>query len=335
MLNLYLILYFILFFFVENRSIIKIDDHINFKYPAIEVPDQLPIVFSPEIISKGFHEFGVTISPSLNSIFYITSDKNYSKYYLINLRKSRSGWGKPETAEFARAYSVYSAFLSPDSRRLYFSTNRTVNYKSVVLSKNNNWYSEKEVKGWSEPVMINHWFSKDNEDRICSISNTGNIFLTRNIDGKGTDIYYSKNIDEIYDKPIEVSEKINSVFNEGRPFISPDESYIIFQSDRPGGIGGNDIWISFKGINSEWTEPVNFGEPVNSDESEFSPYVSPDGKFLFFSSYRSYSKDKFCNKKYDELIELYSSPRNGYATLYWVSTDILFELKQLFFQNEK
>ena len=104
-------------------------------------------------------------------------------------------------------------------------------------------------------------------------------------------------------------------------------SYVIFQSDRESGFGQNDLWVSFKEKNNHWSEPINLGKSINSSASDFGPYVTPDGKYLFFSSYRTQDTEKFKNTRYDELMNLYRSPQNGYAILYWVNANVIEELK--------
>ena len=62
-------------------------------------------------------------------------------------------------------------------------------------------------------------------------------------------------------------------------------------SDRPDGLGSGDLYISFREHDGSWMEPVNMGEPVNSSTLEYCPVVSPDGKYLFFTSRRRGNDD--------------------------------------------
>ena len=102
-------------------------------------------------------------------------------------------------------------------------------------------------------------------------------------------------------------ESINKVdsFN-WTPFIARDESYLIFSSDRPGGYGSGDLYISFRLDDDQWSEPMNMGATINTTSQERFPGVSPDGKYLFFTRYLK--------------------PPH-YHDLYWVKTDIIDKLK--------
>lgn len=71
---------------------------------------------------------------------------------------------------------------------------------------------------------------------------------------------------------------------DAQPSVSADGKYVCFASDRPGGLGGTDIWISRRLSDGKWSEPVNAGESINSTCDELSPFFSPDGSELLYSS---------------------------------------------------
>jgi Tol biopolymer transport system component len=68
--------------------------------------------------------------------------------------------------------------------------------------------------------------------------------------------------------------------------VSPDEQYLIVTSNRPGGYGQTDLYVSFRAANGGWEPRINLGDTINTAETEFCPMVTPDGRYLFFS--RSY-----------------------------------------------
>ena len=83
--------------------------------------------------------------------------------------------------------------------------------------------------------------------------------------------------------PVLVPAPINSEFDAGDPFVSPDEQIMIFVSSRPPGRGRGDLFISFRRAEGGWGEPVHLGDTVNTDQTDFCPFVTPDGKYFFFS----------------------------------------------------
>lgn len=80
---------------------------------------------------------------------------------------------------------------------------------------------------------------------------------------------------------------VNSPFNEQNVFLSKDELTLYFTSDRPGGLGDLDIWISQReSVDSPWPAAVNAGPPINTPSADFAPNLSTDGHLLFFGSSR-------------------------------------------------
>ncbi|MEX0795191.1 MAG: hypothetical protein WD274_00685, partial [Acidimicrobiia bacterium] len=83
-------------------------------------------------------------------------------------------------------------------------------------------------------------------------------------------------------------ENFNTLDTEGCPFISPDGKVFFIASNRPGGFGGLDIWVSTRANeNDPWGEPVNVGAPINTAANDFCPTLGPDGKTFFFASNRA------------------------------------------------
>ena len=81
--------------------------------------------------------------------------------------------------------------------------------------------------------------------------------------------------------------ELNTAALEGCPFIAPDGKTLFMASNRPGGLGGIDIWVSTRTTTSgAWGRPVNAGAPVNSTDNDFCPTLAPDGHTFFFVSNR-------------------------------------------------
>ncbi|MEM9983016.1 MAG: hypothetical protein AAF734_11010, partial [Bacteroidota bacterium] len=97
-------------------------------------------------------------------------------------------------------------------------------------------------------------------------------------------IYYAKFIDGVFQPPVVLEDAINTEAYEADVFIAPDESYIIFCSTREGGFGQGDLYISFKQADSTWSKAVNMGKAINTSQYEYCPFVTKDGKYLFYTS---------------------------------------------------
>ena len=124
-----------------------------------------------------------------------------------------------------------------------------------------------------------------------SITNNGSIYYFGHAEGLGTmndfGIYRAEFINGTYLKPELLPECINTaggVLN-WTPFVAPDESYLLFSSNRINNQQG--IFISFRRNNGTWTEAYSLGETINTNTGERFPAVSPDGKYLFFTRWVS------------------------------------------------
>ena len=104
-------------------------------------------------------------------------------------------------------------------------------------------------------------------------------------DGLGKcDIYYSKLEGNSWSKPQNIGTPINSPYWESQPSLSADGKSLYFVSDRKGGYGSYDIYLSRNLGNGKWSNPVNLGPNINTSGSELSPFIHADNQTLYFSS---------------------------------------------------
>ena len=297
-------------------------------YLGQEPPGMTPKNFAPGIISFGFHENGIVFSSDGNELFYSTSDSKYAYKTFIYLKKEDNEWSTPEMAPFSGSYYNHSAFFSPDGKKMYFSSTRPVSSSSDSKKDLDVWVIERDENRWGNPVHLDSPLNTDKSEQITSIAANGSIYLRTNYEAGKWGIYISRLENGRYTAAEKLGKTINAGYNEGNPFVSPDERFMLFKSGRPGGYGGTDLYVSFRQKDGSWGEPINLGSEINSPEHELEPRFSPDGKYLFFTSFRKHDPSAFKGKSYEELIELYRSPQNGYGTLYWVNARIIEELKQ-------
>lgn len=97
-------------------------------------------------------------------------------------------------------------------------------------------------------------------------------------------LYYSRKEGDSWGIPVMLPEPVNSQHSTKQPSISPDERTLYFASNRPGGKGGFDIWLSHRRDDNSWTDPVNLGDSINTRGNEFSPFMHFDNTTLYFAS---------------------------------------------------
>ena len=136
---------------------------------------------------------------------------------------------------------------------------------------------------WSAPVNITPELQSDGDFYISCLSADGKLLFLSKDDHVTSDIYVSSYDGKTWSKAVKLNKNINTTDWESHGFISEDGNQLIFASDRPGGFGGLDLYISRK-VNGDWGPAVNLGPEINTQFNEDRPYLINNGKTLFFSS---------------------------------------------------
>ena len=137
--------------------------------------------------------------------------------------------------------------------------------------------SRKIDNNWSEPIKLGDNINSEYREGSLSVSLDGkDIFFAschRPDSFGGCDLYYSYLInDTLWSKSYNLGSVINSKYWESQPSISADGNMIFFASNREGGYGGSDIWMSRR-VKNNWLEPVNLGPLINTSLDESTPFL--------------------------------------------------------------
>jgi hypothetical protein len=166
---------------------------------------------------------------------------------------------------------------------------------------------------WSAPINITPELQSDGDFYISCLSANGRLLFLSKDDNYNSDIFSSSFDGKSWTKTVKLNKNINTKYWESHGFISEDNNLLVFASDRPGGFGGLDLYISHK-VNGDWGPAVNLGPEINTQFNEDRPFLINNGKTLFFSSqgheniggYDIFSSDLQSNG-------LWSNPKNlGY-----------------------
>ncbi|MEM6316723.1 MAG: hypothetical protein AAF960_03580 [Bacteroidota bacterium] len=273
-------------------------------YLAQEKPNIIPQIFAKDIISKADeYEFGSIFSKDGTEFYYAIDLDGRTEIRFSEIRKGK--WTAPIVVISHKKYSYNDPFLSPDGQELYYISDQSMNGEGEPKDIDI-WYSTRTKKGWSEPINAGANINSSKNEYYISFTREGKMYFASNAhtneDNKHDfDIYTSEKINQQYRPKQKLGAAINSDAYEADVFIAPDESYLIFCANRRKvGLGRGDLYISFKDKNGNWTPSKNMGAPINSDKHELCPFVTTDGKYLFYTS----NKD-----------------------IYWVSTEILDQFR--------
>jgi Tol biopolymer transport system component len=239
----------------------------------IVVPGAKPGVFIHESMSAVNNESVLTFMPDGMTV-YIADGQTIVYSSLINGK-----WSKTATAPFSGRWKDWDPALKPDGSRLVFVSNRPLDSMPQDSPQKDNhlWYVDYLASGvWSAP---RHFDAPVNvtgfNDYGPSVSGSGSIcFCSRNREGnKKMGGYYVKWLGDHFAKPELLP--LNGISEIYDPFIAPDESYIIFVSN-------GDLYISYRQTNG-WSQGTKLSAVVNNGNSNSDPYVSPDGKTLYYN----------------------------------------------------
>jgi len=136
---------------------------------------------------------------------------------------------------------------------------------------------------WTPPVNIVPELKIDGDHTISSLSSDGKTLFISMDDNYNSEIFSSNFDGTKWSKAVKLNNNINTKYWESHGFISEDGNYLVFASDRPGSLGGLDLYISKK-ENGDWGPAVNLGPDVNSRFNEDRPSLVNNGKTLFFAS---------------------------------------------------
>jgi outer membrane protein OmpA-like peptidoglycan-associated protein len=188
------------------------------------------------------------------------------------------------------SFGDYSPRVSADQCTMIFTSRRPENvggktydgglyFEDIYISKRKNKNAQ-----WSKAVNIGWPINTVGNEAAVGISADGQEILIYKDDMGDGNIYSSKLKGDKWSTPVKLNSNINSPYWEPCAYLSADGNTLYFVSDRPGGYGGNDIYKSKKNAKGEWGVAVNLGPVINTPQDEYSPFMHPDGKTLYFSS---------------------------------------------------
>ena len=188
----------------------------------------------------------------------------------------------------------YMPQITPTGSRLYFTSVRKGGFDAPDPD-NPLWFGEDlyyvDMQGdkWGNPVLLPEPINSYKNDATSTFSGDGQTLIYVKCgqeEGIGScDLYISQLEGDVWSKPVNLGNVVNSEDWDSQPSISADGTRIIFSSDRDGGYGGSDLFLIEKNQFGDWGVPSNLGPIINTPFTEKSPYIAADGKTLYFSSY--------------------------------------------------
>ncbi|MFY0599062.1 MAG: PD40 domain-containing protein [Cyclobacteriaceae bacterium] len=260
-----------------NHLMSFFDNPDNYEIHQLESPinssgDELSPVYFKEKNELVFASSRGSVYPKIYNIYYAKKDDN--------------GWGSLTQVKNIGSFTESTANVEvvKDGKLFMF---REENGGDL-------YFSRAIGDTWSLPIefdsrisnnhLHSHFYINEHEDRIIFASDEK---------GAGLDLYesYKDPGKDKWTRPESFSADINTPYDEDSPYLSPDEKKLYFVSNRPGGVGGKDVYVSELDLEQyKWSEPRNMGWPVNSPDNEFHFKMDEDQTSGYFVSDRIHSK---------------------------------------------
>ncbi|MEJ1242520.1 hypothetical protein WBG78_30510 [Chryseolinea sp. T2] len=265
-------------------------------------PGVKPMVYAPGKVSlPDQFEFGATFSKDRSEFYYGVEINHKAETRVMKFADGK--WTTPEKLLVHSVYSFNDPFLSSDEKQLYFISDRSVSGEGPKKDYDI-WYIQRENDKWSAPINAGPNINTNANEYYMSFTKNGKMYFSSN--GRATDgsrdydIYSAESKNGKFQPAIAAGPGVNTEHYEADVFVAPDESYLIFAANRPEGLGSGDLYVSFRKPDGTWTPSKSLGDSINTETDDFCPYVTSDGKYLFYASR---------------------------GDIYWVSTEVVSRLK--------
>jgi len=296
-------------------------------------PGPKPQIFAPGIVSTGMYERDLAMTPDGQEIYFGVTSPSFS-YSVIMVTKQVDGhWTAPEVAPFSGNpdHQDLEPFITPDGKRLLFLSTRPTNPEEETGNEDI-WVVDRNGDGWGEPYNLGPPVNTENGEFFPSVTRDGTLYFSRTYrEDQRNVVCRARWENGSFAEPEELPAEVNSGRAQYNAFIAPDESYIVLGVyGRDDSFGHTDYYVSFRNPDDTWIGPVNLGDQVNTAGGrEYSPYVSPDGRYFFFMSSRMAETDGSPTPRwtYARLKEEHGLPGNGNADIYWMDASFIEELR--------
>ena len=300
-------------------------------------PGDTAELFAPGIVSTGMYTRDVAMTPEGDEIYFGVLVAGLAVIMETKLVDGR--WTKPEIAPFSSNsdYLNLEPHITPDGEHFYFLSTRPPPGDELADEEirawvfQDIWAMDRVGDGWGEPYNPGPPINTDAPEFFPSVTRDGTMYFTRGADdSQDSYIYRSRLVNGEYTEAERLGPNVNSTESQYNAFIAPDESYLIVcTSLHEDGLGRDDYFIVFRDDNDNWSAPINMGERVNTPRGgEFSPYVSPDGKYFFFMAARTGLSEPLPPQLTAEyLMDSHIGPQNGNVNIYWMDASFLEEMR--------
>lgn len=258
-------------------------------YLGLRPAGLVPEVFAPGLLSlEDRYEYGCAISRDGRQIYFGVAGKNRAEIRYLQYADGK--WSEDAPLLPGATFSFNDPFLNKQEDRLYFISDAAV-IGDGRKQDHDIWYVQRSDDGWTKPIHGGAGLNTPFEEYFVALTDENTLYFSSNRptdpesqEASGFDLYAAAQKGNQFTSPSKLPEALNTKHYEADVFVAPDESYLIFCSVRPEGLGQGDLYISFRQESGDWSKARSLGERVNTTGHELCPFVSKDGKYFFYTS---------------------------------------------------
>ena len=274
------------------------------KYPESATAYEAAFAVDPEYAREYYLPYAINLTGSGNFEKALEAIEIFLKQPGLNEQSRKSGEYRKKNILFAIDYkksnpyneslAIQNAGDLVNSNVSEYFPSITIDGKKMIFTRRVNntnedfFMSDKTTGEWSVAAPLSGQINTPMNEGGQQISQDGKwlVYAGCNFQDSygGCDIYISYKNGESWGTRENIGNAINSEFWESTPCLSPDKNDLYFSSNRPGGIGGSDIYVSHRMANGKWSKAENLGASINTKADESFPFMHADNETLYFTS---------------------------------------------------
>jgi Tol biopolymer transport system component len=248
----------------------------------------MPEMVGEGVISTNEDEFGGGTTPDGKTLIFCRSAAPHYLYVMGESQLVGGKWTEPKMLPFSGQYRDTDPVIAPDGASILFASDRPVNGQD--LHRWSIWrVARLSDTTWGKPELVTGAINSEGSQVFASVAANGNMYIASSRKTGNYDVFRSRLVDGKYKDIEDLGANLNGPgIDTFEAFIAPDESYLLMGSfGRVGGYGSSDLWLGFP-VGTGWSKPINLGPKINGPARDYSPRVTADGKWLYFTSEKGF-----------------------------------------------
>lgn len=244
--------------------------------------DNQAIIFAPGVVNTDAFEINTVFNKAGDEVIFARCNNDFTQCVMKESKFVKGAWQAPKTLPFSGQFHEGDPFYSADFNSLYYISRRPTVKGGEVESSFNFWKVNRTQTGWSEPEYL-AGLSSDAHDLYPTLTNDDTLYFP-SFRNDERHMYKASKTENGFSKPEKLPAHIYGKNGKvGDSTITRDGKTLILSiSARDDSAGRGDLYISRK-VKGKWQTAVSLGKKVNTEDHEFTPILSPDEKYLFFT----------------------------------------------------